>query len=638
VAVYLNSLGLGIAADAAVLLRDTRIQALTPDNLGRIFTEPYWPAEFQLGLFRPLTTLSLLLNYAVLGNGSNGFGWHALNLLIHLLNVWFVYTLARRVQTSQRTAWFTAAMWAVHPAGVESVTNIAGRADLLAAAAVLGGMVWYARRTSEASAGVPVTAAGIFAIACAGVFAKESAAVLPGLMLLWDMTAGPGWRDWKRRVPCYAAALLAGTLFFALRPHMPPMLIPVVDNPEIGAGFLAARLTALKVIGQYVLLLLFPLHLSSDYSYNEVPIAGVGDPVSWIAPIAIAAVLAAVVIRRRRDPVLFFGAGWFGVALLPVSNLLVIIGAIKAERFLYLPAIGFAFACAALLERAAGAQAGRRDREVVAAAVLVLVLFGLRTVVRNPDWKDDPTLWTSNLAGAPNSHKVHKNIASALNSRDPLGTLDEATRHLERAWTLVRDLPMAEWPESVLLDLGVCYRLKGDKEGRAWYLKSVDFLGKAQEVARLRHARGGPPADYPQVYINLGLSQTQLGNTAAAIEAYRQGQRVDPRNAFFYDSIGRLYSQKEDVVGAARITLEQYLAGAGDANTPDRLRALFGLLPDGACAFRATGLSPDCPRVRTEACAVGGNVVAAFEAARQPDAALRVREVLTGTYGCGHRE
>jgi protein O-mannosyl-transferase len=638
-AVYANTLGLDFAADASYLARDARVQALTAENVGRILREPYWPPEFHLGLFRPVTTLSFLLNGA-LGGSASAAGWHLLNVWLHLLNVWLVYALARRALASQRVAWLAAAVWAVHPVGVESVANVAGRADLLAATAILGGLLWYAGRAGSESADPLRTAAGVFGIAAAGMFAKESAAVLPALMLLWDMTFGPGTREWKRRIPSYAAAWLAGTLFFALRPDMPPMMVPAIDNPEISAGFLVSRLTALRVIGDYLLLLVWPLHLSSDYGYSQVRLARVDDPASWIAPLVLAALLAVVAMRRRRHPVLFFAAGWFGLALLPVSNLVVIIGASKAERFLYVPAIGFGIAAAALIGRLAERKA-RYGREITAAAMAVLAVLALRTVARNQDWKDDPTLWSSNLAAAPNSHKVHKNIASALNFRDPYGTLDETIHHLEIARNLTSDLPVADWPESVLIDLGVAYRLKGERSGgpaanagREWYAKATASLEKAREIEGMRHARGGATADYPQLYLNLGIIQQQTGKPDAALESYRRGLRIDPGKGFFYDAMGRIYSQQENLEASTRIMLEQYLAGASDSETPKRLRTLFGLLPDGGCAFTAAGLDPRCPRVRTEACAAGGNVVESFVAAGKRDEAKRVREVLLGTYAC----
>ena len=110
----------------------------------------------------------------------------------------------------------------------------------------------------------------------------------------------------------------------------------------MGAGFWTARLTAVKVIGKYLWLLLWPSRLSCDYSYNQIPLFTWGD---WKALAAVAACVAlaavAIVCYRRSKPVFFFIAFFFA-ALAPTSNLAILIGTIMAERFLYLPSIGFA--------------------------------------------------------------------------------------------------------------------------------------------------------------------------------------------------------------------------------------------------------------------------------------------------------
>ena len=92
-------------------------------------------------MYRPLGTLSYLFNYAVLGNGEHPEGYHWINLLLHLGNVLLVYALARRLLKNFWPPVFVAALWAVHPVLTESVTNIVGRVDLLAAMAVLSGLL-----------------------------------------------------------------------------------------------------------------------------------------------------------------------------------------------------------------------------------------------------------------------------------------------------------------------------------------------------------------------------------------------------------------------------------------------------------------------------------------------------------------
>ncbi len=148
------------------------------------------------------------------------------------------------------------------------------RADLLAALGVLAGLLCHARTISASGQTRLAWLFGISAAQTIGLFSKESAVVMPGIMLAYDLV----WFDrasWRRRAPAYAALLLPLAAFFYLRAqaHL-HMLIPFADNPLANAGFWTARLTAVKVVGKFLWLFLWPARLSADYSYNAVPLFG----------------------------------------------------------------------------------------------------------------------------------------------------------------------------------------------------------------------------------------------------------------------------------------------------------------------------------------------------------------------------
>jgi tetratricopeptide (TPR) repeat protein len=268
--------------------------------------------------------------------------------------------------------------------------------------------------------------AGLAAAQAVGLFSKENAAVLPGIMLLYDLT----WREratWRRRAPAYAAAALPFAVFFYLRSGLHThMVIEFIENPLVSAGFWTARLTAIKVVGMFLWLFLWPAHLSADYTYNAVPLFG-WRLSNWEDAKAIVAlavclgagllgVLLAVRCRRTGKPLLFFLVFFF-VALAPTSNLIVLIGSIMAERFLYLPSVGLA-GCAVAAIYALGQRRLAKRPVVVyaawAALVLVCLVFTARTYARNLDWQDDRSLWTSAVEVCPESARPHYNLAIEL--------------------------------------------------------------------------------------------------------------------------------------------------------------------------------------------------------------------------------
>ena len=98
---------------------------------------------------------------------------------------------------------------------------------------------------------------------------------------------------------------------------LPPYQPIYVDNPLRDAGFWTARLTAIKVVGLDLRQLLFPLWLSSDWTFDQIPLAHASDPWAWFSVAAVLAILIVVFLRYRRDRLLFWCAGFFGIALSP---------------------------------------------------------------------------------------------------------------------------------------------------------------------------------------------------------------------------------------------------------------------------------------------------------------------------------
>src|SRR5579863_9981402 len=195
-AAFSNSFSAGFVFDSKpILLQDPRIREATAGNLALIFQHTYWWPTGEAGLYRPLTTLSYLLNYAILGNRDDPAGYHWINLLLHLANVLLVYVLATRLIGRFWPALFVAALWAVHPLHAESVTNLVGRADLLAATAVLGGLWLYLKSTETTGGRRLAWLVGLALVSAVGFFSKESAVVVVGVIALFEFA---WWNERKQ--------------------------------------------------------------------------------------------------------------------------------------------------------------------------------------------------------------------------------------------------------------------------------------------------------------------------------------------------------------------------------------------------------------------------------------------------------
>ncbi len=617
-AAYSNSFQAGLIFDnAGLIAQDPRIREATPQNLRSILSGGYWYGNANTGLYRPLTTLSYLLNYSVLGNGLRPAGYHWVNFALHAVNVALVYALGLLVFGEPMLALALAAIWGLHPLLTESVTNIAGRADLLGALGVLAGLLCYVKGASVTGRHRLAWLAGLATSQAVGLFSKESAAVLPGVLLLYELT-WPQRTTWRGRAPAYAALALPFAAFFYLRGHLQtPMLVAFADNPLVGADFWTARLTAIKVVGKLLWLFVWPARLSADYSYNAVPLFGWGksgwEDAQALLALAVclgAALLAVVLALRGRDlgkTVLFFLV-FFCVALSPTSNLILLIGSIMAERFLYLPSVGLA-GCVIAAVRALG-QRGSTKRPVaprvawVAMGLLCLAFTG-RAHARNSDWQDESSLWTSAVEVCPGSARSHYNLGTAL-AQVP-GRLPEAMAEYQAALRIRPDYPeahynlgnalaripgrlpqaVAEYEAALHSDPSLAEahyglgNVLGHMPGRL-----PEAIAEYQAALRLR-------PDYVEGHNNLGNALVQMpGQLPEAIAEYRAALRLRPDYADAHNNLGNAFMQVPERLPEAIAEYRAALRIEPDhakahSNLGDALARVPGRLPEAIAEYEA---------------------------------------------------
>lgn len=645
-----NSLDLGYASDGGAVTSDIRIQSATAANIALIFGKHYWWPNPADRLYRPVTTLSYLLNHSLLG--AEAAGYHAVNVLLHLANAWLAFELALLLLGSLVPAFCAAAIWAVHPITTEAVTNVAGRADLLAATALLMGILVYARMRSAIGRERWIGAAALFFVALAGVFTKETGAVLLGLIVLWDIAAGfGGWKAIVQRAPLYGAAAASLAIMSMVRARVfagePWPTRPFLDNPLFAAGFWSARFTAVKAIGLDLWLLAFPVRLSSDRSYRAIPISHAGDLWAWASLAVILAVLAFAIVRyRKNDRTIFYCAGFLAIALLPASNLIVIIGATAADRFLYLPSIGFALAAAALIFRL-------RDRRTAAAlTAFIVIAFAARTWARNADWNNDLTLSTADVKTEPDSFRLHEVRARRLFAQSPEANVDEAIREGEAAWNILRPVPDADNDQYTPARLGVYYRKKGDlagaDAGRFWYEKSLNVLLRARDISRAQEKAfddaqrlHGLPLSFrladDALYFNLAATYAELGKFSDAFEALRYERVLTPSLPDAYEAMARLYISQGDFENATISLDERVLTSGQTQESISALQDLYSRIPEGSCALRADGggtaLNLACPAVLRNRCSALADLSQVFLDARKPNDASHFLQ-LARAQGC----
>lgn len=455
-------------------------------SLASIFGASYWEGARgnDRTLYRPTTVASYALERAATGAARPEVS-HAINLALHAAVCWLVFGLAARYGADPRAALLAALLFAVCPSKSEAVANVVGRAELLAALFTLAAV----RLASEEGSRLAAWGAAICVLLACG--SKETGLVAFPLVVL----AALGARRPLDVVGMIAPSLLALTVFLVMRTEaletfFMPQTVPVIDNPlvrEHGARYAA---TALGLVARYARIVVLPLGLANDYSGASVAIE---SSIFGVRPIVGAILLAGLLWTATRGRAAALFAAMTLLPYLLVGNLFVPVGAILAERFLYLPVAGLCLLAALPISRAGGS--------VRAVVIGVIAVFGMLMFARSLDWKDDATIFAATARNNPKS------------PRAPywLGRYDETIAH---------------WPE-----------FAGPWHDKGLQLaKAGDFSGAERafrEAVRIEPAREEP-------HVSLGLALHRLGRLDAAEREVRKALLLDPGDARAWAELGHL--------------------------------------------------------------------------------------------------
>ena len=571
VASYFPALSGGFVWDDAAFAEEPAIRHWS--GLGNIW---FAPADItNEGHYWPLVYTSFWLEHKLWG--LTPLGYHAVNLLLHLVNTVLVWRLLATLAVPG--AWAVAAVFAVHPLHVESVAWIMGRKDLLSALFCLGAVLAWMRFSAAPTRRRYGLALGLFA---AALLSKSIAVTLPVALLIWHwwQRGGVTAADWRRLAPFCVVGLGITAADFAFYTGREPLAL----------GYTAAErvLIAARALWFYAGKLLWPVELAVIYPRWEVR---AGDVVGWVC---VAAALGAAVLlwllrdRIGRGPAA--GAAFFAVTLSPVLGF-VDYGYMQfsfvADRYQYLAGLGV---MALLIGGAAHGvhrlPAALRPGAVGAGAlVAVLAVLGTLTWQQAGIYRDGITFFNHVVALNPHARNAHLNLAKALAEagrveeahaaglvaieRRPddakahtsvggvlltMGRLDEVEEHLARAlalapgylhaWRYMAELwrrqgrhdeaieafrkVLVDDPMSALAHAGLGMALLETKR----YQEALEAMGRALQL---------DPASPHAVTLHrfTGRALQALGRNEAAVAHFERAVALDPRNPKALDQLAR---------------------------------------------------------------------------------------------------
>jgi len=548
--VYGNSLWFEFTYDDQAQIIENR--AITSaSHIREYFTTHVWANIFPEALgnyYRPVFLLWLLLNYKLFGLSPGG--WHATNLLVHLLCTWLVFVLAKRLTKDDLIAVVAAFLFGIHPVHLESVAWVSGVTDPLMTFFIIAAFVTYldsglvSNVEEETSTAKPpdrpvfrtpfFLSLLFFSLA---LLTKETAIVFPLLVLCYQLLMVRGTSP-RRRLILIVRALIPYLILTGVYLIVRVKVLGVLGHQITPLPITTVVLTIPYVLWFYVNHLVWPFPLSVFYETSYVS----GGWLFWGPLVGLIVLVTICFVLARQYPVVLFLAGWILVPILPLLNLSQFYrGEIVHDRYLYLPSVGY---CIILSVALIYVIRNHARYKVPAMALLCLIgaAYLLETVIELPQWKNDLALYTHAAAVAPHSNLAINNYATALKFEG----------ELDRAIDLYKDLLVRD-PNNWLVyyNLGYCYYKQGSLD------EAINYLAQAIERK---------PRD-PESYAYYGLAAMGKGDTERAEMAMRKAIELRPANARYHFALGVLLQQKQDLAGArAELTRSIELDRAIESN------------------------------------------------------------------------
>jgi Flp pilus assembly protein TadD len=587
--------------------------------------------------YRPVQNISYMVDYFFWN--SNTFGFHLTNVVLHTATGVLLYFLLRQLFASlflrgislaararfehrlpliSTAAFFVAMIWVVHPVHSAAVDYISGRADSLAFLFSAGGWLLFlrAQRTTR-----PLFCSALYFLgALCGLLALLSREIAGVWIILFiaHLLLVEKQLHLRTRICTIACSALLVAVYIGLR-HLPEQRPPSPLDFRQSAPVRFVLMA--RALGDYGRLMIFPANLHMERTV-ESDQRFLHDNADWrkaitteylsILGLAVFAILILGCIKKgRAQPVRVFGATWFLVSYLPISNI-VQLNATAAEHWLYLPSVGFLiwlFGCTFELAR-------RYRGVVLAVTMLAAAGLGLRSFLRSSDWANEETFYRRTFEAGSRSARVAINLGQVYANRGAYARAEEIFRSVlaqnPNYPTAQTNLAAVLYHEGKIEESEKLFAEveKNSVETRKVYPRT--WFG-ALNVAKLRHgAHDNATAlallertrqDYPEVWDIVALEAEILRQTKGADAALPLVEGFVRNNWWHHEAalaLGRLYAQKGDAVQAETALRHASRLDVHDAQSLSLMATIKleqNQLDDACCIQRrAIAREPDEPR------------------------------------------
>jgi len=378
-------------------------------NLKLILTSNYWHEQANAGLYRPLVYLSFAIDYFFWGD--NCVGYHFFNIIFHLMTCVMFFFILKFFIKNELPVLVAVIVYAVHPVHCEAVTGVVGRAEVFSTFFFCVGWLLFLKFFKSGKEKLHLYA-GSLTVYFFALASKENSVVLPAVLFISGLYLDKSKilkRNWIIKIFSYGFVFLA---YFLIRFSVLGTIGPAgTEQFFYNKSFMTVFCTMCRAFAWYFKLFFIPTGLICSYRHWALSHSLLDLRVVISLFIIISWVASSLLFFRSRRKHQFFLL-FILITLLPVSNIIKF-GDLMAERFLYLPSIGF---CAFfvllmdnLLEKLIFFEKSKRR---VLFWLLVINLFLISLLARNNQWRDGIIFWQTTIRDMPNSYSAYYNLGA----------------------------------------------------------------------------------------------------------------------------------------------------------------------------------------------------------------------------------
>lgn len=546
----------------------------------------YW--SYRDNLYRPISLVTFAMEWEYFPE--NPHVSHFINVLFFSICGIFLFVLLCKLFPANFIIPFVCSiLFVAHPIHTEVVANIKSRDEIFTLFFLL--LTWLCALKYLEKKSLILLAASCINFLLA-LLSKESGitffALVPVTVYYFTKTS------FKNYLPLFVSMSIVAVIYLLIRHYIFPgnkleEPIVLINNSLVNAsGFTEKYATAMFVLGKYITLLFFPLNLSFDYSFNQISLVNWTNYVVWLAILFYGFITIFAIVKFKEKNLFSFSIFLFLIPLSIDSNIFILIESTMAERFLFIPSLGFCLAVSLTLTKIFKTEGTdfesnktfgffSANKKVLFALLLILIPYSVKTINRIKVWKDNLSLYTNDVLTSPKSARVHYLLGTELIKF----TAEKVTDKTKKEKILL--MGIAQLGEAIkiypaysdaLNQTGVAYyKMRKIEKALEFFLEAQNYnsqnaeiknnlgsvyfeqglLEKAEEM--FRHAIAINP-NYSDGLRNLGSVCGETARFDEAIQYFQKAVKLDPKNATLFYYIGMVYRLKKDEAHA-RLFLEK---------------------------------------------------------------------------------